>query len=109
VIQDPHSGQTSRVLIRPLSATRWSAWVDAGKPESSLGDDDPEREGAAGQPLTIQAMARVDQQRLLGDFIALPHWHPPLCGSFIRSPPNGPSSKKRAKENRNVYHRLPLL
>jgi hypothetical protein len=25
VIQDPHSGQTSRVLIRPLSATRWSA------------------------------------------------------------------------------------
>src|SRR5215467_4792896 len=32
----------------PLERARF----DAGEPESTFGDDDPEREGAAGQPLT---------------------------------------------------------
>src|SRR5205814_10574456 len=51
---------------KPLKRTR----LDTAEPESPLGDDYAHREGAAGQPLAIAAMARVDQLRRFGDLVA---------------------------------------
>jgi hypothetical protein len=75
-IQEPHSGHTNRVLIRPLSAVRWSGRGSIStKTKAGLRHSDPQGEGAAGQTLTIGAVARVDQLRsfcdLVADFAAL--------------------------------------
>ena len=37
-----------------------STWLKPGQAESVLGDNDPQRECAAGQPLAIQAVAGID-------------------------------------------------
>src|SRR6516164_3921236 len=44
--------------------------LDPAQTKASLGHDDPYREGAAGQALTIGAVAGVNQLRGLGDLVA---------------------------------------
>src|SRR4051794_33370203 len=50
----------------PLQAARF----DPGQAETRLGHDDTQRERAARQPLTVEAVAGIDVQRLLGDLVA---------------------------------------
>jgi hypothetical protein len=55
-----------------------------GEAEGRLRQGDSQREGAARDPLTIDAMACVDQLGRLGDLVRiLPHWQEPVSGSFI--------------------------
>lgn len=65
-IQEPHSGQTHRVLVRPLSARRWSERGStplSRKPFSGITTP-------AGQTLAISAMAGVDLLRRFGDLVS---------------------------------------
>jgi hypothetical protein len=70
-IHEPHSGHTSLVLTRPLSADALkSTRLKPRQAEALLGYNHPHRERAAGQALAIPAVAGVDQLRLLSDLVA---------------------------------------